>query len=200
MMATTDTLDNATRTAIAGKLASFVAKSATLPAAPAAAAAPAASSLGESLNICTLTVEQVLHPPADLAAIAKPSGMWHHQVHTGGVATHTARTHVSGLGGGGHEVTQVFETPIARKIDDAIAWLDTQLGDTPATVRLLIAPAYYLHALLVIRGNDYSAVVADQPATYTQLKIKTLYPLKDFVAKLALENPSGNLTGVPLAP
>jgi hypothetical protein len=200
-MAKTDPLKKSQRQAVADQLGRMMARGMAAPAGARMAAAAEEPELGESLAVCTLTAQQVLHPPADFAEIARPSGTWHHQVHTAGGVTHAARSQVGGIRGDDQHVTQMFQSPIAEKIDAAITWLDRKLARSSATVRLLIAPAYYLHALLIVRGRDYSVVVADQPATFTQLEPKTIYPMAEFLAKLGRERPSGNLgealTGPP---
>jgi hypothetical protein len=61
-------------------------------------------------------------------------------------------------------------------------------------VRLLVIPAYYVHALLLVRGRRYSAVLVDQPDGFTRLKYQKEYPLRDFLRRLAKERPAGTLT------
>src|SRR5205823_11462361 len=129
-MAKTDPLKKPQRQAIADQLGRMLARPAS--ALTAAAAAAAGPELGESLAVCTLTAEQVRHPPADLGEIARPTGTWHHQVHTARGATHAARTQVGGLRGADHPVTQVFDSPIAGKIDAAITWPDRKPAKSPA--------------------------------------------------------------------
>lgn len=199
-MAKTDPLKKSTRQAIADQLGPLMAHTSARKAMTAAHAITQPE-LGESLAVCVLTADQVRRPPADFAEIARPTGAWHHQVHTGVGVTHAAQSQSGGLGEEDqHQVTQMFESPIAAKIDEAITWLDRKLAKSPATVRLLIAPAYYLHALLIIRGKTYSAVVADQPASFKQLQSQTIYPMAEFLAKLSAESPSANLSGAPVAP
>ncbi len=190
-MASTDPIPAAARRAIAEQLGRLLPTPAAAPGRRARALA--APELGESLAVCTLTAEQVRHPPANLAELAKPTGTWHHQVHTGTKATHAARSQAGGLRGREQQVLQLLQSPVAPKIDAALAWLDRKLGSTKATVRLLVAPAFYLHALLIVRGKDYSAVLVDQPPGLTTLKERTEYPLRDFLAHLSEARPSGTL-------
>jgi hypothetical protein len=192
-MANTDPISPAARKSIAEQLVQFLPRAKAAPKGRKAAPAPAPE-LGESLAVCTLTAEQVRHPPADLMELAKPSGTWYHQVHTAGGATHAARSQTGGLRGKVHHVMQMLQSPVAPKIDAALTWLDAKLGKTAATVRLLIAPAYYVHALLIVRDKDLAAVLVDQPPGLTPLREQTEYPLKDFLTAIAQARPSGTLT------
>jgi len=147
----------------------------------------------ESLAVCFVTAEQVTHPPADLGVLARPTGIWHHQVRTAAGPTHMARSRQQGFGGSDLEVEQWIASPIAKKLDEAMAWVDRSLPNDEAIVRLLAIPAYYVHALLLIRGKKYTAVLVDQPEGFTQLHYRKQYPLRDFLKRLAKERMSGTL-------
>ncbi len=188
-MPTTDKLPDNIVASIAGQVSAF------LPTAGASLESTAVAfpqEVGESLAVCTVSLAQVKKPPADLNVLAKPSGYWHHQLRTNGVATHTALSMKPGFGPI-HEVEQVFATPLAGKIDAAIAWLDANVAGR-GTVRLFVAPAYLTHALLLVRPDGpLEAVLADQPAQYTKLQPETLYPLAEFLKLLAKEAPAEGL-------
>jgi hypothetical protein len=189
-VATTDRLPDDTLKAIAAQLPTFTARGPFLPKNVAAPAEP--DEIGESFAVCQLDVSQVRKPPKDLSKLTTPSGFWHHQLRTAGVATHTAVSTKQGFGDG-HEVQQMFASPVAAKIDEAVAWVDKNVTGK-ATVRLLVAPAYYVHALLVIADDgSMSAVLADQPAGFTQLELEKRYPLAEFLKLLAKEKPAGTL-------
>jgi hypothetical protein len=192
-MATADPFPDAAAAAVASQLGAFFPQPAEEGVGP---AAPPRRELTESLAVCFLEARQVRRPPKDLSVLARPSGVWHHQVRTGGAATHLARSQQSGLaeGAGAVEVQQLAETPIAGQIDRAMAWVDKNVKGR-ATVRLLVAPAYYLHALLIVRGEKLSAVLADQPPGFTQLEYEREYPLADFLKRLGKEKAAGTLTG-----
>jgi hypothetical protein len=189
MMATTDPFPAPAAASAASQLAAFFPP--PPPGAP-AALAPESRELAETLAVCVLTADHVRHPPRDLTALARPSGAWHHQVRTSGAPTHVARSEPSGFTDG-VEVQQLAETPVAAQIDRALAWADRHVKGR-ATVRLLIAPAYYLHALLVVRGEEFSAVLADQPPDYSRLEYEREYPLAEFLKLLSKEKLGGTLT------
>lgn len=187
-MPTTDRLSDDVLNSIAGQLGEFLAGGVT-----AAAAGPGfPTEVGESFAVCPVTLQQVRRPPSDLSALARPSGYWHHQLRTNGVATHTAVSMKPGFGPE-HEMEQVFVSPLAGRIDTAITWVDKQVKGK-GTVRLLVIPAYYTHALLVVRPDDtLEAVLVDQPEQYSHLQHETVYPLADFLKRLAKETPAESL-------
>ncbi len=189
-MATTDRLPDATLKAIAAQLPAFADRG---PAGLGAADATAdPDEVGESFAVCRLDAADVKKPPKDLAKLARPSGFWHHQIRTGGAATHTAVSTTRGFDDI-HDVQQMFATPIAAKIDAAATWVDKNVSGR-ATVRLLVAPAYFLHALLIVAADgSLSAVLADQPDGFTQLELGKRYPLADFLKRLAKEKPAESL-------
>lgn len=183
-MATADKYSEGASAAVARQLAAYFA-----PASPTALAAPDRE-LSEALAICFLEAGQVRKPPRDLSVLARPSGVWHHQIRTGGTATHTARSLQSGLAAESVEVQQMAESPIAEKIDLALAWADKHVKGR-ATIRLLVAPAYYLHALLVVRDGEYSAVLADKPDESIPIEYEREYPLAEFLKALGKIKPFG---------
>jgi hypothetical protein len=193
-MATSDPLPEAALRSVAGQLAGLVSP---VPDSPAVAAEragpPAGAELAESYAVCFVEVAQVRRPPVDLSALARPSGVWHHQVRTGGEATHIARSVQSGFAPAELGVEQAFASPLAGQIERAAAWVDRHVKGR-ARARLLAIPAYYVHALLLVRGDRYTAVLADQPSGFARLEYEREYPLSEFLKLLAKEKPSGNVS------
>jgi hypothetical protein len=150
--------------------------------------------LAESLAICFVSAEQVIRPPAKLSLLIQPSGFWHHQVHTAAGPTHSARSSQQGFELTYLQVEQIVQSPIAAKVAEALAWVDQSFADDDATVRLLVIPAYYVQALLIIRGQKYSAVLVDQPAASRRLEYRKEYVLRTFLKQLGKEHVSGTLT------
>jgi hypothetical protein len=189
-MATTDPLPKAVLQSVAEQLGQLLA----LPRATVAGTLGELKQprLTESLVVCFVTAEQVAHPPRDLSVLARPSGIWHHQVRTAGGPTHFARSRQLELKGIDLQVEQWTESPIAAKLDEALAWIDDSLPND-ATVRLLVIPSYYVHALLLLRGRKSSVVLVDQPPGFTRLAYRKEYPLGTFLKRLAKETPSASL-------
>ena len=186
-MATTDPFSTTAAQSIAAQLSGF------FPPPTALALTGAPRELTETLAVCVLEAAHVRRPPRDLTTLTRPTGGWHHQIRTAGTATHTARSQQFGLTEE-VEVQQLAESPVAAQIDRALAWAERNVRGR-ATVRLLVAPAYYLHALLVVRGEEASAIVADQPPDFTQLEYEHEYPLAEFLKRLAKEKPAGTVAG-----
>ncbi len=149
--------------------------------------------VAESLAVCYLTVQQVTKPPENLTVLVTPSGMWCHLVRTANAATHMAMSHAHAFGSDELEVQQLGESPVAAKLDGALTWLDEHAPDDNVTVRLLIAPAYFVHALAIIRPKKTSVVLVDQPDGMTTLQSETEYPIKDFLKRLAKAIPGMSL-------
>jgi hypothetical protein len=188
---TTDRLPEDVLTSIAGQLADFLPRGVTVASAAATPSFP--EEVGESFAVCPVTLQQVRRPPANLSVLARPSGYWHHQLRMNSVATHTAVSTKPGFGPV-HEVEQVFESPLAGRIDAVITWVDKYVKGK-GTVRLLTIPAYLTHGLLVVRPDDtLEAVLVDQPPQYTQLQYETVYTLPDFLKRLAKEPPAESLS------
>ena len=190
-MATTDSLTQVQLRSVADQLGQFMA----MPAATRANVLGAvnAPQLGESLAVCVLTLEQVRKPPADLGPLLEPSGMWHHQIHTAAGATHLARSSSIGLGQVNLNVEQWTESRIAGKLNTAMAWVDQKHGDDTVVVRVLEIPAYLLTALLILKENKPTVVLADRPESESELDYETEYPLRKFLKLLAKEIPATTL-------
>jgi hypothetical protein len=181
-----DPLSKTTLRSVAEQIGGFLAS---------AAAAPVAQpKLAESFAVCGVAADDVANPPQDLTVLTHPIGMWHHQIRTKGGSTHFARSQQAGFQSDDLDVHLVFASPVAAKIDRAITWVDRHVPDDAVTVRLLAIPAYYLHALVLIRKKKFSAVLADQPDGNRQLKYEKEYSLRDFLKRLSRERMTGVLT------
>jgi hypothetical protein len=103
---------------------------------------------------------------ADLAEYAVKSNRWHHQLHDGlnvfGFARSTSERNQNWI------LREIFETPIAASIDDAITTVDKQVCTGDPLVRLVYAPAFQLYALwLVEEGKNTRVAVAHAPAQFS---------------------------------
>ena len=191
-MASADPFPNAARQSVADQIAGL------LPITPARLVAPAAleddggPELTESFAVCVLHAGQVKKPPADLRELVRPSGVWHHQIRHSGTATHFARSIQPGFDPDEQGVQQLTESPVAAQIDRVIRWIDRRAPGR-ATARLLVAPAYYLHAFAIIRDDKLTAVLADQPKDFHRIEYEREYPFKDFLKLLAKEKLAGSL-------
>src|SRR5262245_20890226 len=101
--------------------------------------------LTESFSLWALGADVVAKTYADLAQLARQTGRWHHQIKIDGKAQAFARSMPLGPDAANWSLRELFRSEIAGKIDEAIAWVDTNVTGDPL-VRLLVAPAYQLHA------------------------------------------------------
>lgn len=133
-----------------------------------------------------------------LEQLATPANQWHHQVRYGGQAQAFARSMSPGdsdpaaLAAPGStstpDVMALFTSPLAERIDQAIDWIDLNVPGDPL-VRLLIAPAFYLHALWLTENGQDQVLVVDRPDSMEWLSYQTLYDGADFLNLLAGQTP-----------
>src|SRR2546423_1708193 len=92
--------------------------------------------MGETFPVWMLGADAVTHLDKDIAQVAVQTGRWHHQVRFSGKAEAFARSIPLGADHSSWDVREVFQSDIAKEIDDAITWVDQHVkGD--AQVRLL---------------------------------------------------------------
>lgn len=141
--------------------------------------------LHETIDVWGLDADAVATATADLEQLAHPTGRWQHQIKIDGSATAYARTKPIGADPDAWVVTEVVHSEIAGKIDDAIDWLDKQSGiSDEAVVRLLVVPAYHLHAFWILDAGKQSVVVVSAPEGRTGLQTKVVYTVEKFLDKL----------------
>lgn len=141
--------------------------------------------MGESFGVWSLGAD-VIHGNADLSKLVTQTGRWHHQIRFGGKAGAFARSIALGPDAANWSVTQLYESDLAAKIDEATDWIDQNVKDDPV-VRLLIVPAYHLHAFWIFDGTDSRVLVVDMPNQFSQLQYRQLYSSKEFLESLAKE-------------
>lgn len=108
-----------------------------------------------------------------LNALACATGHWHHQIKVGGRAAAFARSSGSKLKLDSASLSGLFVSPLARKIEEAVVWIDGNEAaggddERDPVVRLLVVPSYQLHVfwLLDERENTSEVVVVDAPARF----------------------------------
>lgn len=152
--------------------------------------------LGETFAVWMLGLDATAKRGVDIRRLATPIGRWHHQIRFGNQTPMYARSMPLGPNPNDWTIMQVTTSPLAKTIDEAINWIDQNAPDDPL-VRLLIVPAYYLHAFWLERAGQSHILILDMPDQYTRLKYHTLYDSKDFIHILSQEP---HATGIPLCP
>ena len=133
-----------------------------------------------------------------LKVLARNLGRYHHQIMFGGIAEAFARSSVSTTDPGLPTLEELFVSPLAQKIDQAIEWVDQWVSGDPL-VHLLFIPAYYLHAFWLIDANESSEllivdVAGASPTDYetilSGLQAEKLYTDSIFLQALAKTAPA----------
>lgn len=183
-MAHTDSLPVDVLDAVAAKVGAPLAEFGAV-----AQQAPPAAELCETFAVWSLAPTAILTPDVDFQKLVTQTGRWHHQIRVGGKAAAFARSMPLGADAGSWDVTQLFQSDISEKIDQAVDWVDRNVKGDPV-VRLLIAPSYYLHAFWLSDGKADQVYVIDVPGNFTHVQPGALYPAKEFLQRLAKEEPA----------
>jgi hypothetical protein len=132
------------------------------------------------------------HDGETLEVLAIPTTQWHHQIRTeDGRAVAFARSSHPPV----HEdddAPGLMRNDIASWLNHAIEWIDEYVPGDPET-RLLVAPAYHLHAFWLVGDGGSSVVVSDFPEGGLALQRERLYSEAEFLRALRLAEP---ITGV----
>lgn len=143
----------------------------------------------ESFELWTLELDALVYGVTTqnmyLRQLARPTGRWHHQITFDDKAEAFARTSISSTGEGHHVLEELFISPLARHVDEAINWVDqnTQDLDDPL-VYLLVAPAHYLHAFWLTNdatGTSYVLPIDIAAADNFNVPVNTLNSLGNFL-------------------
>lgn len=140
--------------------------------------------MAESLTEWILDADALYTSDTDaLESLARRTGRWHHQICSGDHAAAFARSVESEQFESGAAVVELFISPLAAKIADALlAVTSTSHGDDEH--RLLLVPAYHLSAIWTVRDDAGSIFVADAPDTVSELKVGGTYSEGMFVDAL----------------
>ncbi|HEX2202957.1 MAG TPA: hypothetical protein VHG91_06655 [Longimicrobium sp.] len=157
--------------------------------------------VAESLPVWTLHADRLSArtTAGGLEELVEDTGSWHHQIRRGGRTDAFARSEASREKGGGWGVTHLFGgSPVAAGIDAAVSTVDGRAEGDPR-VRLLVVPAFHLHALWLSDEGGDRVVVADAPPQYGRIARNVEYDAREFLDLLARERQIVGLTGLPPA-
>jgi hypothetical protein len=146
--------------------------------------------LGETFEVWRLRLP--LSVGDDLAAAASSDNEFHHQLYLRGQPVGFVRSRRPAPGQGTWEVTEVFESPLAKSVDAAMRRVD-QLMPQPAITRLLLAPIYQLSALWMVDSMNNVHIVAC-PLILNHVDRTKLIPGADLLRSLRSEKPILGLT------
>jgi hypothetical protein len=127
--------------------------------------------------------------PPDLLQIAVRSKRWHHQLHDNNSVFGFARSNQEP--NGQWMLHELFDTPIAAEIDEAISVVDQPMVFGDPLIRLVFAPAYQLYALWLIDApvaNTSRAVVASVPSQFSLPRFQVV-PSQMLLQSLSIQEP-----------
>ena len=110
---------------------------------------PSAPEIGESFEVWKLipdAMDEIENGNLDITKLARPAGIWHHQLRENGQAFGFARSKPLGADAASWSVRDVFTSELAAKIDMAIGWIDERIPDDEVEVRLLSIPIQQVEA------------------------------------------------------
>ena len=144
--------------------------------------------LTETFPIWTLSTDAIDTGEDNLLELAEDTHRWHSQIlidnKPEGVARSTALDgHISGW-----VVKQVLKGDLAKTVDDAIRWIDTEVESDPL-VRILEVPAFFITALWLIHRKESSVIIAKCSSGLQRLNPLVQYSSQDFLEILRQESP-----------
>jgi len=186
-MATAPVLGTDTLSAIAEQLANRLTEAGQL-----ALDAGKPMEIGESFPIWVIG----LAPAADAGLAfrsATATGYWHHQIRHAGEATEFAKSRPLGPGPRDWMVEEIVTSRIAERVDAAITVLDREVpGDEQ--VRMLVIPAYFVHAFWIGSGTKTRLLLIDKPEYLAGLEYGQVYNFDEFLQRLSQQP---HVVGIP---
>jgi hypothetical protein len=143
--------------------------------------------LTESFAVWILGADPDTKPSMDLSQLARQTGRWHHQIKIDGKPEAFARSMPLGPRAADWSVRQLFTSPIAERLDEAIDWVYHNVQEGDPLVRLLVVRAWHLHAFWLVEDENSRILVVDAPSSYTKLQYGKLYTSREFLETLAQE-------------
>jgi hypothetical protein len=149
--------------------------------------------MAENLRVCLLTAEEVTSAAStgkDLRMVAQETNRFHHQIRFDERAVAYARSiqTTTPQGGLAWSVREVAVTHLAENIDTALLFVEPRLLEESTLVRLLVVPAYRVHALWLINQSHRDQVVLADTPSHSGLRAFEIMESTEFLAALSKEN------------
>jgi hypothetical protein len=141
--------------------------------------------LGETFEVWALTTP--LADSDDISKVAISTNTYHLQLSLHDHAVGFVRSRPVG-NAGRWEVTEVFQSPLGMRIEEAIVNIDEHVTDDVPT-RLVLAPEYQLAVFWFVKPGIDRCYVVSCPSTRLTFKIGELIPGAEFLARLKREKP-----------
>ena len=147
------------------------------------------AALTETFAVWTLSTDAIDTGKDNLLALAEDTYRWHSQIWIGGKPEGAARSTTLGGDASDWVVKQVLKGDLAKKVDEAIRWIDAEVEADPL-VRILEVPAFFITAFWLIDGQESSVVIAKCPMSLQRLNRLVQYASQDFLKILRGESPA----------
>lgn len=139
--------------------------------------------LGESFPLWTLPLAAIDQRARSVREKARTTAIWHHQLRSGDRPSHYARSRTRD-GTQYNEVIELVRSGLAGAIDQAVDWIDDNVGEGPV-VRLLHIPAYLTTVFWLEDERQDLFLLIDAPARYRDaLGEPELIAAGDFLGRL----------------
>ncbi|MDE0554235.1 MAG: patatin-like phospholipase family protein [Candidatus Poribacteria bacterium] len=145
--------------------------------------------LTETFPVWSLSINVIGTDTDNLLDLAQNTDRWHSQILIAGKPEGVARATTFGEDALDWTVKQVLKSDLAKKVDAAIRWIDTEVETNPL-VRILEVPAFFITALWLIDGQESSVVIAKCPESLQSLNCLVRYPSQTFLEILRRESPA----------
>lgn len=114
--------------------------------------------VGESFEVWKLTpdaLEEIAYGNREIEALTRRSGLWHHQIRRNGEAIGFARSKPFAADAESWSVRDIFISEMAKKIDEAITYVDKYIEED-VEARLLSIPIQQVEAFWFVSGDSSS--------------------------------------------
>lgn len=157
------------------------------------AASEAPIEMTHTFEIWVLSVDALRQPANNLSQLAKPTGDWHHQINRSGITDFFARSCQVGQPEADDrpstwQVVELLQSQLAEQIDHAVDWTNKHVHED-LVARLLVVPAYQLHAFLLLKDGKSQIFVIDCPERLGYLRSDEVLDEPFFLESLRKEQP-----------
>lgn len=142
--------------------------------------------LTEAFPVWLLSTDAIDTGRDNLLELAQDTHRWHSQIWIAGKPEGVALSMAPGEDASDWTVRQLLKGDLAKAVDDAIRWVDTEV-DTDSLVKILEIPVFSMTVLWLIDGQESSVVIARCPENLQGLSPLAQYSSKDFLEMLRQE-------------
>lgn len=147
------------------------------------------AALTETFPVWTLSTDAIDTGKDNVLELAEDTHRWHSQILINSKPEGVARSTAVGGDAANWVVKQILKGDLAKKVDDAIRWIDAEVESDPLA-RILEVPEFFITTLWLIDGQESSVVIAKCPESLQRLNRLVRYPSQTFLEILRRESPA----------